>query len=77
MFALLQQVNRSQTTINFSLLQDETPLHWWLPGSRGEETSWHEDCQKNAGGCRVRPEPSTSSWIVRSTLVHDHVAGHN
>jgi hypothetical protein len=59
MFQLLLQAR--------SLAQEPDPDHWWAPGSRGTESSWNEDCTKNASGCRPDREPSDtlpSSWMV-------------
>ena len=62
----------------FALLWDvakqESPTHWWIPGSRGPETSWNVDCSKNVGGCHVDrelpPDVSTFSNSFSNSLQH-------
>ena len=69
MFALIAQAQ--------SLAQQSShnvPKHWWPADSRGtkDSSSWDDDCQKNVDGCKQRPEPSKSSWIMRMSSTVGH-----
>ncbi len=60
-----------------ALAQQDSPVHWWAPGSRGEETSWNQDCAKNVEGCRPdRENPPDYSPFLSSPQSSNVLAAH-